>query len=934
MATPTALLQVVIPTELNNYVYNPSAEAPGNFTAVGAPTITRSTTQSRQVAARATYSYKVVTTSSGQGIQLTTAALPSASIYMSGWIYVESGSPAFSFKCGSTSITPTLYETDGTWKWWVLDTTPWTSGQAGSQTAVQVIDTVGSSTWYLDDVTVSSALCRSFHGDYPGCKWNGTGIAHESTSLCFAWLDDGTPNTKAGGQIYDLHDTWLVVSQLNGAGYPTINNLTRPTIDGPVFQSSRLGNREMVLSGTVIGTSIVNLHNRRATLLDYIRAGVVFVLRWRGNTTYRGGANDVQEIECVYAKGLEGKLDRLFETVNIGLTAYDPHFMPATQSPTAMTLPTNVTLVRAIARTRDGGWGNFSSGPSTDIYALAISPRGHVIAGGASAVYGWNWALNTWSTLGAITGGAAECYALAFDPAGLAVYCAGSGTSWGGTSANHIAKYTLPTSGGITSGTWASLGTGAGGAGALIRACVVAANGDVYVGGDFTTLNAAAVAANYVGRWNVSSSTWTSLGPNTISGTSTAVHALAVTAKSVFVGGVFDTIGTVSAPGGFSVSNTTGSLSSGNWGYCVTSLTGDGESAATSLTTSGTSATGKSLSWTAVTGATGYNIYREAAAGGGAAQVYYLTTVTTNSFTDTGQFTLNTAIEEPSTGTSGGQTKRVARYDISGNYFAGVGVSGMADGIVRGLGVAQDGTTLYAVGTFTSADGATCTRAAVSNGQDWRPLGDGLDSDGYCALVDRVSGEVVIGGSFTASGVGSLARRLAFYHPGTATGKLIHADLMLGGGTVRALAFDHNGELWVAGTFNHTSLTTAQTAVIVVGEGGGFLSYPSFYVTGPGTLRYIENATTNQKIWLNLPVVDSEIVTIQLKRGGVAITSTRLNGEYRWDAFVDGDVGELGLVQGTNRVRILYHDSSTGLQPSGNAAVKIVDPAMMLSADA
>lgn len=937
MAAPTARLQFVVPSELNNYAYNPSAESVGNYTAVGAPTLSRDTTQARQVAPESTYSYKLVTTSANQGVQLTTASLPSVSIYMSAWVYVSSGTPAIRFKIGSTTITPTLYETDGAWQWYVTDT-PFTSGQAGGQTAVQVLDATGSSTFYVDDVVVSTGLCRSFHGSYPNCRWSS--IAHQSTSLCLARGADGRANTQSGGLIYDLDNgTYFVVSSYNGVGLPDIDLQTRETVDaGKVYQSSQLQERQMVLSilvkgVTTAGQTISTLHTRRALLVDYVQPGDAFILRYRGYPSYRGGTADVQEIECVYSTGLQGQFDLFHQRLNLTLTAFDPHFRPATATPTSLSLGSNATLTRVLVHTYTGGWGNVGSGPATDIYALAISPRGHVFAGGAGAVYGWDWTTSAWSSIGAITGGAAECYALAFDPSGQYLYAAGSGTSWGGTSANHIARYALPTSAaGVTGGTWAALGTSAGGAGALIRAIAVAANGDLYVGGDFTTLNAAAVSANYIGKWN--GSAWSALGPNTISGSSTAIHALVATAKRIYLGGAFDTIGTVSAPTGLAVSNSSGSLSSGNWQYCVTSLTGDsGESAATSLAASGTSATGKSLTWNAVTGATGYNVYREASAGGGAAQVYYLTTVTTNSFTDTGQFTLNTAIEEPSTSTAGCQTKRVGYYDISGNYFGGVGVTGMADGIVRALAVADDGVTLYAVGTFTAADGATCTRAAVSNGQDWRAMGDGLDSDGYTVAVDRMTGQVVVGGSFTASGTGNLGKRLMYWHPGTATGKWVHAEFMLGGGTVRAITTDPNGDTWIGGTFNHTSLGAAQTPVTVSGVGGAFLSYPTFYVTGPGTLRYIANITTGHRIWLNLPVIDSEIVTISCRRGGVAIVSTRLNGANRIDAFIDGDLGEFGLAQGLNRVRILFHDTSTGLQAGGNAAVKVVDPALILTAD-
>lgn len=935
MAAPTSKLQFVVPAELTNYPYNPSAESAGNYTAVGVPTLSRDSTVSRQVAADSTYSYKLVTGVANQGVQLTTAALPSTNIYCSAWVYVGSGSPAIRFKINATTITPTLYETDGAWSWYVTDT-PFTSGQAGSQTAVQVLDATGSSTFYVDDVMVTTSLCRSFHGSYPNCRWNG--IAHQSTSLCKRRTDDGKANTKSGGVLYDFDDsTIFLLSAYLGFGLPDIEHQTRDTVDaGKIYQSSQLAARVMALSFTMVASTQALRHSRRATLIDYVQPGDTFVLRYRGNATFRGGSADVQEIECYYQKGLEGNFEMFgAERLNLTLTAYDPHFTPATATATSLTMAVSATLSRTLVRTYDSGWSCPGGGPGADIYAITVSPRGHVFAGGDNAVYGWNWATSTWDSIGTLTGGNADAYGLACDPSGAYLYVVGSFTSAGGTAANHIARYTIPTStAGVTGGTWAALGTAAGGAGALIRCVAVAPNGDVYVGGDFTTLNAAAVSATNIGKWSPTNSAWTALGPNSVTGTSTAVHCMAITSKYLYFGGVFDTVGAVAAPGGFSVSNTTGSLSSGNWGYCVTSLTGGGESASTSLTTSGTSSTGKSLTWSAVTGATGYNVYREQSAGGGAAQVFYLTTVTTNSFTDTGQFTLNTAIEEPSTTTAGCQTKRVGKYDMDNNYFMGVGVSGFADGIVRGMAVAKNGVDLYMAGTFTAADGATVTRVAQSNGQVITNMGDGLDSDGYAVLVDPKTNEVLVGGSFTTAGGSSACKMIAAWHPGTGTsGKWVHFDLLLPTATVRALTFDHNGELWVVGTFNASGLTSAQTAVTVSGVGGAFLSYPTFYITGPAILRYIENTTTGHRIWFNMNVVDSEIATLRLKRGAVAMFSTRLNGADRLDGFVDGDLGDLGLTQGVNRVRVFYLTSAGGV-PSGNAAVKVVDPAMLLASDA
>ena len=172
------------------------------------------------------------------------------------------------------------------------------------------------------------------------------------------------------------------------------------------------------------------------------------------------------------------------------------------------------------------------------------------------------------------------------------------------------------------------------------------------------------------------------------------------------------------------------------------------------------------------------------------------------------------------------------------------------------------------------------------------------------------------------------------WHPGTGdAGKWVHPDILLPTGTVWAVGLDLNLELWAAGTFNGTGLTSAVQSLTVTGGGGGFWSYPLFYVTGPGVLRYIENQTTGHRVWFNLSIAASEIVTLDLTPGRKTIRSTRLNGVDRVDGFTDGDIGDLGLASGANRLYIMYH-TAAGAVVSAPASIKVVDPGLLLSTDA
>jgi len=95
------------------------------------------------------------------------------------------------------------------------------------------------------------------------------------------------------------------------------------------------------------------------------------------------------------------------------------------------------------------------------------------------------------------------------------------------------------------SGTWSSLGTGSSnGVNSTVFALAVVGN-EVYVGGLFNS--AGGVSANRVARFNTLTNTWSTLGTGSSNGVNGYVTALAVVGNEVFVGGAFTLAGGVSA---------------------------------------------------------------------------------------------------------------------------------------------------------------------------------------------------------------------------------------------------------------------------------------------------------------------------------------------------------------------------------------------------
>lgn len=933
MAASTSVFQVMVPTESVNYILNPSAESTINFAATASATVTRSTTYSRQVTAEEQYSFRVQTSNNAHGVSLTTPALASATTYVSFWVRGTFANP--SIKIGATTVTPTLYETDGAWCWYVNEAASFSGAQVSGQTAVVIQFDTGADCYVDHVVCQQGGWTTSFHGYFPGCEWGD--IAHESISTLLAVTADGEPNLAAG-TLYDLDDrTTLSVSSIIGAGLPDLEYRTINTADrGRIMVGASLGSRGMALTTRLLSTSTANLHSRRANLIDKVQPGDPFVLRYRGYATWRGGTADVWQIAATYAKGLEGSLTRpTGEPITLALTAYDPLFSPATETATALSTSTAIAAMGYCLKRSRGVWARPAAGtaPPGTVYNIAVSSRGHLFAACAGAVYGFVG--GAWVSVGAVTGGSAFAYTLAFDPSETILYVGGNGTSFGGTAAANIAKYTLPATG-LTGGTWAALGTGLGSTCRDLVVVPTTSGHTLYAFGEFTT--AGGSSANYMATWN--GSTWASVSPNTLNGAVWAAEKDA--ANNIYFAGAATNIGVVSAsaptPTITKVANggaITGADSVKNFRYKIAGVyAGETAAGTASSNVQYLPTDGGQVSWSAMAGVYGYAVYREISAAG---VWYYLAFTTGTTYYDDGSVDTDTTRTAPGSNGTGGKrvgylnTATGAITAVTGRIVdSGAGTNAGLVGTVYSLALAGDNTTLYAGGAITAADGTTAAKAAQWTGGAWLPMGDGASGGDIRKMLMLPTGAVAVGGAFTSVGntakLGTASPYFASWLPGeNGTGTWVNGDVVLPSSTVYALALDLNGALWLGSDSNGAATVGALTSVTAAGMGGGLLSYPRLYVRGPGLVRYIEDETTKQKLWCNLWVASGELVVFDLRRGFKVVQTTK--GEPRLYWVLGGDLGAFGLRNGTNRLVCLMTSTDA------NTLVRVADPALGLSVD-
>ena len=287
---------------------------------------------------------------------------------------------------------------------------------------------------------------------------------------------------------------------------------------------------------------------------------------------------------------------------------------------------------------------------------------------------------------------------------------------------------------GVGDGRWQD-GNGIPGTNGSINVAVVAANGDLYVGGSFTI--AGATVANRVARWN--GTAWSGLG----TGLDGVVYDLVLSGSDVYVAGNFTTAGGSAAKsvarwnGSTWSSLGTGTANGVSGGY-VAALAVNGSNVYVGglFTSAGGSPASRVARWDG----SAWNTLGTGAAEGVNNSVGALAISSTGTLYVGGQFTQ-----------AGGATANyIASWDGSswGTLAGGVGGTGFRNIQALGIGPADQ---LYASGYFTTIGGVSAAYAAQWNGTAWSALGTGMSSPATRLSV-AASGEVFMVGSFTAAG--------------------------------------------------------------------------------------------------------------------------------------------------------------------------------------
>lgn len=429
-------------------------------------------------------------------------------------------------------------------------------------------------------------------------------------------------------------------------------------------------------------------------------------------------------------------------------------------------------------------------------------------------------------------------------------------------------------------GLWAALGTGMN---AVVRDIVVAPDGSVYAGGDFT--DAGGVAANRIAKWD--GSVWTALG----TGMDASVLGLAIAPNgNLYAAGLFTTAGGV-AVARIAVwdGSVWAALGAGLDAQCndiVVAPDGSLYACGLFLNAGGAGAVHiakwDGSAWSALstglTGGTGIGAQMAIGIDG----LMYVC----GFFTVAGGVTVN----------------GVAKW--SGTAFSALSTGLSAVG-VNDITIAPDGN-LYVVGLFTVAGGVAANRIAKWNGASWSALGAGLASSSVLAVQARRDSTILIGES--PSGLLFATDDLSIWN-GT-TYVLIDVDLPGAAPNPRAFAEAPDGTLYVG--YNTTGSANAITNTTLTYPGTA-RSYPRITIKGPtsGTARIhqISNFTSNKHLYFDLTINAGETITLDLRPKFLSAISD-FRGNVLGTILGGSNRSEMYILRGNNVWGALSSDST------------------------
>lgn len=498
--------KLVVPAATTNRALNPSAETTGNFAALGGATATRVTTHAKY----GLYSYRVQTAADNDGLSLTLQALANAVHFVT--LLARGTLPAgwdWSLDNATYSEPEALLAIDAEWTLYGL---VFPAAQANGATALYVRQNgAGAGDFYVDGAQVEEhAFWTTFcDGTQAGCQWNGA--AHGSSSTRSAASRAGGRVVDLEDYALEIVEQMGMGAATLKQQVDEYALLPGGALNAVKARPRAFALAAQIVNR---GGDNEDLHAYRQALVEelahdrYPREAA----GWQAARLWYAGAEVVKEIGAHYGGGLEAvfRAENWFahyERFVLDFVAPDPYWREIGESAAALDEVDTATLRYVAGRMRGTGqWSALGltanpTGGAGVILAIAYNPvDGRYYVGGMftglNGVAGRDYvavydpATGTWATLGAGSAVSSNVRAIAVAPNGD-VYVGGDFANLGGANGDYVAYWDL------SAGAWTPVAAGGTG---NVYSLKFGLDGTLYIGGNF--LNWAAIAAaDYVVKW-------------------------------------------------------------------------------------------------------------------------------------------------------------------------------------------------------------------------------------------------------------------------------------------------------------------------------------------------------------------------------------------------------------------------------------------------
>jgi hypothetical protein len=414
------------------------------------------------------------------------------------------------------------------------------SSLPGTATAINGVVFIKSATGvvYVDGAQLENKAYDTTYcdGDQDGCKWLGT--QHNSSST-------RDRRSGAGGRAVNLDDYDLFVEDPLGIGMAPVRHFSKfqAQIPGALWVGTTVDPRPFTLRSVFVSDSRPDLHSDRKAFIDQIkedaRNGEAFWLEYTG-------ANSLipARIQVRYDTGLEGGAhDGFSENVAIRFLAFDPFFVEDGNTAAALTDTSGTITTPYLARRAPAGWNAVAASLNGTVRTIIEGADGTIYFGGdftdaggvANADYVAQYDPETDTVTALGTGMDARVYVLLAHPNGN-IYAGGEFTSAGGiANTAYYARW--------TGSAWQSMVSAGNTFDDFVRTLSNTNAGDIIVGGDFANANGSAYA-RIVSNTLGAPQNYTAMGTGAAGGD---VYAVAQTVDgNIYAGGDFTSMGGVS----------------------------------------------------------------------------------------------------------------------------------------------------------------------------------------------------------------------------------------------------------------------------------------------------------------------------------------------------------------------------------------------------